>query len=490
MSFVFISHAGDDKPRIRFVTDKLIEAGFTLWVDRPLDLLYSAQEIKDHFLRIEPGLHWELEINKALDEAHCVLFLASARFLEKGRDKWHEEVLFALMKGTLVTVKIDDIDLRSAPVRRLKDIQWDDLRLQGRTVQQTESRLELLIDAVRKKLDEPRAKRFGTFSVPDLHASAVLPTEEQIESFFMMLDREREIDALSASRSPVSIVRAAPEARPPSLRRRLHDIEFPCRFPDPVDSKVGGLDRIGPTERRALMLSGESQSPGRWVPVHVSWPIGDQPAPPDPGDTFLRTLVGRSPRALQSVEMSGSHSETAAKYLERLQEKELRIFVYSWIEGADALERRHASLTRLLCEIFAAAPVERFRIFLSSGPRRSSPWLNWLSRRAVQSDRAVRREEGPSPIDLGDIEQRDLEEWINLMNQLVYKSRWEIEQVIARAFSIPSYGSRAVPGRISLAALEKQLKPETERWPLRKRKDSDTVWQERSKTMGWSDVDG
>jgi hypothetical protein len=479
MSFVFVSHCNEDKPRLRAVMDRLIASGFKLWLDTPTRLNYSAEEIITKFFRIDPGRPWEQEINEALDAAYCVLFLASARFLEPARQKWHSEVGFAVIKGTLVTAKIDEVDLRSARVRGLSDLQYEVLQWERDAAGHeawTENSLALLINAIEKKVAERansnRTRRFGTFT--DFQSSGrTFPTEEQLDCFFMMLDREREVDQVSASRSPISIVIAAPDERPPWLRRRLHEVELPYRFC--TTSGVGGnLRFIDTIERRARILSGEPGSQlNRWSPVGVSWPIDDRPEA-DPCGVFLRTLISKSPLLLQDLDASGSHADVAGAYLERLRLTGLHVLVYSSLD--EGLGRRHLTLIKQLHDIFVNAPKDRFLILVNAAPKSAWRLPFWGPGRAFSSAAGLR------PIALGSIGEHDLDDWVSLMLQLVQMSRAEIEQALGDAYEA---APRPTSSRLSLSELQRRLRSQAERWPLRCSKSA--VLDKRSRATGWGD---
>jgi hypothetical protein len=102
MNFVFIGHSNADKPRIKLITDKLIEVGLTLWVDRPEEMGYKAPAIRRSFLRIRPGKPWKDEIDEAALSAGCLLLFASYRVLEEGRHHWHDEIRFGHARKTIL----------------------------------------------------------------------------------------------------------------------------------------------------------------------------------------------------------------------------------------------------------------------------------------------------------------------------------------------------------------------------------------------------
>src|SRR5215475_1129939 len=74
MRYVFISHASDDKPRLRAYIHRLLDElpeDIGLWIDTPekIDHELSAPRV----VAIEPGGDWEARIGHAINNCTCVL---------------------------------------------------------------------------------------------------------------------------------------------------------------------------------------------------------------------------------------------------------------------------------------------------------------------------------------------------------------------------------------------------------------------------------
>jgi hypothetical protein len=79
-SFVFVSHARQDKPKIRHIVDALIAAGIKVWVDDAAAMGYDTADIKRHFVRLHANRRWLDEIDEAVRNAGAVLVCFSNRF--------------------------------------------------------------------------------------------------------------------------------------------------------------------------------------------------------------------------------------------------------------------------------------------------------------------------------------------------------------------------------------------------------------------------
>ena len=100
-SFVFVSHASEDKSRLRPLLDALIEAGLKIWLDNPghRSLGYTSREIEANFIDLIGGGRWAKQIDDALHQATCVLVCGSAIFAEKYADERRGKVLRDEVRG-------------------------------------------------------------------------------------------------------------------------------------------------------------------------------------------------------------------------------------------------------------------------------------------------------------------------------------------------------------------------------------------------------
>jgi hypothetical protein len=121
MSFVFISHASQDKLRIKPLIDALLAAGVKVWLDNPA-ALYSEHEVRQ-FYRIRAGESggWRDEINDAKREAACILVCWSKRAtgdaVLEGRERivWIGEADYGQTERKLVACTIDDVSPSALP---------------------------------------------------------------------------------------------------------------------------------------------------------------------------------------------------------------------------------------------------------------------------------------------------------------------------------------------------------------------------------------
>jgi len=112
---VFLCHSSGDKPSVRGVYDRLIADGFQPWLDDE-DLL--------------PGQDWDLEIEKAVRQAHVVLaFLSNASISKEGyvqkELKRALDVADEKPEGTIFVIPVR-LEASAVP-ERLKKWHWVDL---------------------------------------------------------------------------------------------------------------------------------------------------------------------------------------------------------------------------------------------------------------------------------------------------------------------------------------------------------------------------
>ena len=105
---VFISHANQDKKKMRPLVEALLEQRFNLWLDRPEDI--GLSETNSYFRSILSGRDWHHEITRGLEESACVLFLLSRAANDSTRsDYLFREFEYGKQHDKLVIAKIDDI---------------------------------------------------------------------------------------------------------------------------------------------------------------------------------------------------------------------------------------------------------------------------------------------------------------------------------------------------------------------------------------------
>lgn len=154
MSFVFLSHARTDKPKIRYIVDTLIAAGLKVWLDNPSAMGFNAKEIQEHFYRLKIGDRFRDQIDEGLREAGAVLVCWSEA-ARKDRNVWFSEATVARTLEKLVACYIDDVDLAALPDNHGEEQILDlrkDLPATGGMQKNIKTQLELLIRDVKAKM--------------------------------------------------------------------------------------------------------------------------------------------------------------------------------------------------------------------------------------------------------------------------------------------------------------------------------------------------
>lgn len=114
MSFIYVAHVKEDKPKLRTILDQLITAGHKIWLDNPRHeaLGYSAEFIRDHIYQLEDGVSWRSDMKQALYDASCILVCFSEELTSEEVDHkvFRKELDFADTSKKLVTCRLDDVD--------------------------------------------------------------------------------------------------------------------------------------------------------------------------------------------------------------------------------------------------------------------------------------------------------------------------------------------------------------------------------------------
>jgi hypothetical protein len=258
MPFVFVSHASQDKPRIRHVVEALIADGHKIWLDNPGEMGYSANEIDLHFIRLHADRRWHDEIDEAVRGAGAVLVCFSKRFNET-RDVWQDEAAGARILGKLIGCRIDDLDrstLRNQfHLQQLPDVRHD------RPESDLKTAIGLLVADVRRVLERTNRRAFEGRKLwrrdPDAPYLIDRTThEEQIG------DAIEQVDRLGGVRA---FFLAGPENE--------------C-----VDEFIDRLEKRTGPER----LKGRS-----WHKLVIDWPADRR------GDDFVRTFLRRCAKQLR-----------------------------------------------------------------------------------------------------------------------------------------------------------------------------------------------
>lgn len=156
MPLLFISHASDDKKKIRPIVSRLIADGFNIWLDNPShkDLDFSDDFINTHFQRIPAGTTWREKIGEGLTRADGVVMCWSSHALEptERRFEWLAEARQGQVMDKLFSCRIDDFNASELKYG-FSALQMADLR-PGETFDKA---LRFFIGDIRNKITE-RAK--------------------------------------------------------------------------------------------------------------------------------------------------------------------------------------------------------------------------------------------------------------------------------------------------------------------------------------------
>lgn len=119
MGFVFVSHASEDKPRVRTLVRSLALLGVRLWIDRPgygpSHFGFEQSFIEQYrILGIRAGRDYDTEISEALHRCDAVLACLS-RALQKSRQILVQELVVAKIQHKLIACVVDDLPFDELP---------------------------------------------------------------------------------------------------------------------------------------------------------------------------------------------------------------------------------------------------------------------------------------------------------------------------------------------------------------------------------------
>jgi hypothetical protein len=119
MGFVFISHASEDKPRVRPVVQALAFLDVKVWIDRPgfgpNHFNFDQDFIAKYDIRgIKAGSDYDSEISEALYQCGAVLVCLS-RALNRDRQILVNELVFGKIQQKLVACLVDDLPYPELP---------------------------------------------------------------------------------------------------------------------------------------------------------------------------------------------------------------------------------------------------------------------------------------------------------------------------------------------------------------------------------------
>ncbi|MFZ4411291.1 MAG: TIR domain-containing protein [Paracraurococcus sp.] len=115
MSFVFISHASEDKRRIRPIIDSILADGHKIFIDDPARAGYGGEAVHG-FVRLHADRAWKDQLDEAMAASVCALVCWS-RHADDRRRGWLDEVAQARGANKLVSCVIDDVPISTLPAQ-------------------------------------------------------------------------------------------------------------------------------------------------------------------------------------------------------------------------------------------------------------------------------------------------------------------------------------------------------------------------------------
>lgn len=235
MSFVFISHANPDKPKIKPFVDALLKAGLAVFIDRPGEMGYDPDEMRGRIFYLPGGAgdyrSGAKGLNAALREAPVVVVFWSTHVLEEHRHVWRSEATYARVSESLVSVRLDNVPLNRLPDEFDRE-QVIDLATDTTVV----SNFKQLVEDVRRKFLEARRRRAAPLPPLDIVPFAA--------------DCGAQADAITSSvrafsddcplRRPILALRAEPRDAPEHLINRIvsHEVRCLCELAHPPADKA------------------------------------------------------------------------------------------------------------------------------------------------------------------------------------------------------------------------------------------------------------
>lgn len=422
MSFVFISHAGVDKPRIKPITDKLIDAGFVLWIDRPEEMGYTAEEIHASMHRMVSGRNWPKQIGHGLDDAFCVLLFASKRILEPGHPWWRKEFETAQVLGKLIIVRIDDIDLQKAKLPRgLAQTQWQDLLLaedhEGPLDGPAATCFDLLCEDLHTMAEEARARaesrrqtRRQRWGPPLSEQPRPTLLQGQVEALTRMMDREEPVGRILGERNPVVVVSGPSEERPYALAERLRSVDLPL-----AGRRAAGFAEYETlADLRAAVVCGEADVEGfEWQIDAFTWPSEGLL---EADEAFRQILLAIGERCFADLRAHEDVEVAFASEIKTALDRHRPRLLVTTLQDEHGSRAWTEPLVRRLAAATRKLPTDRLRILLIVQPA-PAYWLAastgvWWARMCKSAGLAT-------PIPLEPVRRPQLDEWCTLVDRIL-----------------------------------------------------------------------
>jgi hypothetical protein len=226
VSFVFVSHASEDKQRIAEHLRELLSYKLPLWIDRAHEL---GPEF-DRQGRIALGEAWPSSISRALDEAACVLLFWSRDAIKPEKSVLHREANTGLREKKLVQVALDD-GVMSKVHPLFSELQVEAFYKLGSS-DEFRRAYRRLADAIAAKFATWRAQQHADMGVPPHLLPFVVDRQPQLDricgDFAQHLRRLSSRDtARPLEQKPAYVIFALNEDCPDRLSERLGRLDGP-----------------------------------------------------------------------------------------------------------------------------------------------------------------------------------------------------------------------------------------------------------------------
>jgi TIR domain len=462
MSLLFVSHASEDKHRIKCITDALLGCSYKLWIDSPHLMGYTPDEVRGRIYHILGGRSWQEEIDAGIRAADCVILLASQRVLDQ-REVWRREVVTADYERKLITVRLDNVDLTKFGFGvEFARTQHVDIHLpeghQGDLPELRKGDLEQLRRSLTTKLIHVRQRTFGDFEDAVAGRRAVHATREQLDTFLMMLDRDAETYKIARAQKSMSLVGADDTACPAPFKRRIPLVELPALYlPGEFEQRAHEIAKSRNVSKnlaaKALIVQGVADAT-HWQLQHIPWP-GDQFDVDSTCQYFVERIMSLSgPSSEGHTPPLGSASANAARTGDRF-------FFYTTAIYTSARScRRNAEVVQRLGPLLAGLSTDRVRLLVHVQPA-VPRMLSFRKDRYAWLHEAARGAGLDKILVLTEVQLAHLEEWSVLMSLLFQTTEETVRAAVHSVFEKHKVMT------MSLAALRERLEPLVASWSLR-----------------------
>jgi formylglycine-generating enzyme required for sulfatase activity len=199
--FVFIAHAGDDKPLLCPILDELGSKGILLWIDRPDEIGYSSEHVEQYFLRLHAGKPWEEERDEALGKSTLVLAVWSKHVVAKFKPRatksgyqLRKEIVTGAAAGRLVCCRIDETPWKEYPLEFRREFKEPQTPLVRKNGKYDPTRLNLLVADIRRRLRDAFFHEYRDDRITEWSQDRYGAGDKLFTQLSLLLDRGTEHD--------------------------------------------------------------------------------------------------------------------------------------------------------------------------------------------------------------------------------------------------------------------------------------------------------